>query len=78
MRGEPVPDNMEVDIIGKMAHSAFTSLLQKKCSGMANSSTRLLYNDITERKRAEEALKASEEKYSTLIEQSSDRHCYSQ
>jgi PAS domain-containing protein len=32
----------------------------------------ILYNDITERVQAEETLKASEEKYSTLIEQSSD------
>ena len=31
-----------------------------------------VYNDITDKKLAEEALKASEEKYSTLVEQSTD------
>jgi PAS domain S-box-containing protein len=71
-RGEPVPDTMEVDVIRKDGALRHLQLFYKDVFWNGKQQYQTLYYDLTERKQAEKALKASEEKYSVLIEQSSD------
>jgi PAS domain S-box-containing protein len=72
LRGEPMPSHVEIDIIRKdgTIHNLDATLQEVFWNGKQQFQS--LYNDITERKQAEEGLKSSEEKYSTLIEESTD------
>jgi len=70
--GEPIPEYYEIDIIRKDGAVRHLQLFRKLVLWNGKQEFQILYNDITERVQAEETLKASEEKYSTLIEQSSD------
>jgi PAS domain S-box-containing protein len=71
-RGEPLPDELEFDIIRKDGAVRHLQLSSRQIIWNGKQQYQILYNDITERVKAEQTLKASEEKYSTLIEQSSD------
>jgi PAS domain S-box-containing protein len=71
-RGEPLPDRLEFDIIRKDGAVRHLQLSSTQIIWNGRQQYQILYNDITERVQAEQTLKASEEKYSTLIEQSSD------
>ena len=70
--GEPVPDTIEVDIIRRDGAKRHLQLFYKDVFWDGNQRYQTLYYDVTEQKQTEEALKASEEKYSALIEQSTD------
>ena len=72
MRGEVVPDYTKVDIVGKGGGARNLEIYSSEVFWDGKKRREIIYYDVTERKRAEEALKASEEKYSTLIEQSAD------
>ena len=70
--GEQIPEYYEIDIMRKDGAVRHLQLFRKLVLWNGKQEFQILYNDITERVQAEETLKASEEKYSTLIEQSSD------
>jgi PAS domain S-box-containing protein len=71
-RGENSPDNIDVDIARKDGSVRNLQVFMKSVLWNGKQERQIIYNDITERKQVEKALKESEEKYSTLIEQSSD------
>jgi len=71
-KGEPVPDTVEINIIRKDDTVRHLQVSRKEVLWDGKYQYQTLYHDITELKRAEAALQESEEKYSALIEQSTD------
>ncbi len=69
LAGEPFPDNVEYQIKRKNG-SKFWALLNSRHSYEPDNRilATVIAHDITERKQAEEALRESEEKYRTIIE----------
>ena len=71
-RGEAVPDGYEVSVVHKDGSIHYLQVFRNEVLWEGRLQNERLYQDITENKKSEEALKASEVKYSTLVEQSSD------
>ena len=68
LRGEPIPDKVEIDIIRKDGAIRHLEIFRKEVFWDGKIQYQTLYNDITERKLAETALKASEERFRRLAE----------
>jgi PAS domain S-box-containing protein len=71
LQGEPVPDKVEVDIIRKDGAIRHLQLFRKEVLWDGKQQYQILYDDITERKQAEEELKASEQNFRNSIDSSS-------
>ena len=71
-RGELLPSHLEIDIARKDGAIRHLELLSKIVLWNGEQHYQFIYNDITDRVEAEKAVKASQETYSTLIEQSAD------
>jgi PAS domain S-box-containing protein len=72
IRGEKCPGRYEIEILNKEGICCPVEICAKAIEYEGKLADMAVIRDITERKRTEEALKASEKKYSTLVEQSSD------
>jgi len=72
MRGEPMPKQVDIDIIRKDGTVRYLDVSMKDVFWDGKAQNQTLYNDITARKQAEEALHESEEKYRLIVENSSD------
>ena len=72
LRGEPIPYNVEVDIKRKDGSIRHLQAFRKEVFWNGKQQFQLLYNDITERVRAEDSLKASEVGYRRLFESAKD------
>ena len=68
--GEPIPDNVEVDIIRKDGGIRHLQAFRKEVFWDSKQQFQLLYNDITERVQAEEALKLSEQNFRNSMDSS--------
>jgi len=71
-RGELLPSQLEIDITRKDSAIRHLELLSKIVLWNGEQHYQFIYNDITDRVEAEKAVKASQETYSTLIEQNAD------
>lgn len=70
-QGEDSPSEYEVSIVRKNGEVRHLLVSRKELLWNGKKQYQTLYRDITERKRAEEALQQSEEKYKALIETTS-------
>jgi len=71
--GDKIPEDMEYEIINKNGKRIWVQLNSKNIydsDGLAGAD--VIAHDITERKRAEEAIRESEEKYRTILEDMDD------
>jgi len=71
-QGQPVPSNYEMSIVRKDGEIRQVLVSRKEVIWDGKTQFQVIYQDITERKQAEEALIKSEEKYSTLVEKGND------
>ena len=69
-RGEHVLENYEINIVRKDGSIRQLEVFRKNVLWGGEPQFLMLYNDVTEHKRVEEALKASEENYRTSIDNS--------
>jgi PAS domain-containing protein len=72
MRGEPVPEKIEVDIIREDGIMRHIQVFRREVFWNGKQQYQTFYNDITEQKKIEIALKESEEKYRTVFESAND------
>jgi diguanylate cyclase (GGDEF)-like protein/PAS domain S-box-containing protein len=72
LRGEPMPKQVDIDIIRKDGTIRHLDVAMKDVFWDGKQQIQTLYTDITERKQAEEAQHESEEKYRLIVENSSD------
>jgi PAS domain S-box-containing protein len=70
LRGEPRPDKIEVDIIRKDGERRHLQLSTVELVWNGKQQFQTIYNDITERRQAEEALKLSEQNLRNSMESS--------
>ena len=75
-RGETLPDNPKVDIIDKERHRAQYRCLFQRCSVERQDGTQLIYYDVTEREKAQEALKISEQNFRNSLDKFVHRHSH--
>jgi len=71
-RGEYVTSNYEISIIRKDGEVRHIEVFRKEVLWNGEPQFQVLHNDITERKRAQEILRVSEERFRALIESSLD------
>jgi PAS domain S-box-containing protein len=71
LRGEQRPDNVEVDIIRKDGGIRHLQLSTRELIWNGKQQFQTIYNDVTERKKAEDALKQSEQNFRNSMENSS-------
>jgi PAS domain S-box-containing protein len=71
-RGETVSDQFDIDIIRKDGSIRNLQFFRKEVLWDGKKQFQILYNDITERKQAEEAMRLSEEKYRMIVENTRD------
>jgi PAS domain S-box-containing protein len=74
-RGEYVPTDYEARIKRKNGELRYLAVSRKDILWNGHPRFQVIYQDITERKLAEEALKESEEKYHNLVERANDGIC---
>ena len=70
MRGESLPDSMEIDILRKDGDIRHLQVLRREVIWNGKPQHQVLYNDITDRKRLEEALKVSEQNFRNSLDNS--------
>jgi PAS domain S-box-containing protein len=70
LHGEPIPDKSEIDIVRKDGAIRHLEVFLKVVLWDGNRQFQTLYNDITERKNAEEALQASEANFRNSMDSS--------
>jgi PAS domain S-box-containing protein len=70
-RGEPVHENYEIEVMRKDGVVRNLQLFRKEVLWNGRTQHQILYNDITDRKRAEIALKASEQNFRNSMDNSS-------
>jgi PAS domain S-box-containing protein len=68
--GESLPDAMEIDIKRNDGTMRHLQVLRREVLWDGKQEYQILYNDITERKRAEEALKVSEQNFRNSLDNS--------
>ena len=68
LRGEPLPNEYEVSIVRKDGAVRQLQVLRKEILWGGEKQYQTIYQDITERRQAEQALLQNEEKYRTLFE----------
>ena len=71
-RGESLPDQLEFDVIHKNGTVRHLQIFTRNVLWNGKQQYQLIYNDITERKQAEEVLKQNEEKYRLIVENTRD------
>ncbi|MCX9010577.1 MAG: PAS domain S-box protein [Candidatus Methanoperedens sp.] len=72
LAGEDIPAEYEIRALRKDGAKACASVNVRIITYCGKAASMVVVKDITERKRVEEALKKSEEKYRTMIEHSND------
>jgi diguanylate cyclase (GGDEF)-like protein/PAS domain S-box-containing protein len=72
MAGQEVPNNYEIEIISRKGKTIPVEINASCIKYEGKLADMAIVRDITERKRAEEALRESEEKYSSLFQHSND------
>jgi PAS domain S-box-containing protein len=71
LRGETIPDQIEVDIVRKDGMIRHLQISRRDIFWNGKQESQIIYHDITERKQMEEALKASEQNFRNSIASSS-------
>ncbi|HEX9897095.1 MAG TPA: PAS domain S-box protein [Dehalococcoidales bacterium] len=71
-RGEPVPNEYEISIVHKDGTIRHLQVFRKEVLWDGKKQYQVLYNDMTEQKRMQEALKNSEEQFRRLAENARD------
>ncbi len=72
LRGESIPNNFEMSITSKDGNIRYLQVWVKEVLWDGEICHHLIYQDITEPKRTRKALRESEEKYRTLVENATD------
>jgi PAS domain S-box-containing protein len=72
MSGEDIPNNYEIDILTKDGRKIPVEINASRIEYQGGFADMAMVRDITERRKAETAVRESEEKYSTIVEKSND------